>query len=178
MKHRNPAEFRVLFALVLAAAGLLIAGSLPARTGAPAQAAPAAAKLTTTSIQIDLMDPGDLPIPPEFRVAVYENLVAQVEKANKFQHVYRSGNRNASSSADLVILKTTAEAYKKGSEKEREVTTVAGATSIKIKAQFTDRNGKVLLEKELEGKVRFFGGNLDATNDFAKKLFTFIGDTF
>ena len=178
MKHRTRTAFPVLFAFVVLAAGLLIAGSLPARTGQPAQAAPAATKLTASAIQIELLDPGDLPIPPEFRVAVYENLVAQVEKANKFQHVYRSGNRNASSSADLVILHTTAEAYKKGSEKEREVTTVAGATSIKIKAQFTDRNGKVLLEKELEGKVRFFGGNLDATNDFAKKLFTLIGETF
>ena len=185
MKNRTPAALPIVFAFVLAGAGLLLAGSLPAHPGAPAQAAAAKAapeqampKLTAKAIEIDLLDPGDLPIPAEFRVAVYENLVAAVEKSNKFQHVYRSGNKAVANAPDLVILRTTAQAYTKGSEKQREVTTVSGATSIKINAQFTDRSGKVLLEKELEGKVRFFGGNLNATSDIAKKLFTLIGETF
>lgn len=181
MKQPIRAALPILFAFVLVGTGLLLAGSLSPVSGAPPQAAAAAQatpKLTATAIQIDLLDPGDLPIPPEFRVAVYEYLVAAVERSNKFQHVYRSGNHGAAGGNDLVILKTTAQAFTKGSQKQREVTTVSGATSIKIHAEFTDRSGKVLLEKDLEGKVRFFGGNLDATNDFAKKLFTLIGQTF
>lgn len=183
MKHGTRAAFPIFFALILAGAGLLLAGTLaagpsPATQAAAAAPAQATPKITASAIQIELLDPGDLPIPPEFRVAVYEYLVAQVERANKFQHVYRSGNVHAGDSPDLVILHTTAQAFKKGSEKEREVTTVGGATSIKIHATFTDRSGKVLLEKDLEGKVRFVGANLDATNDFAKKLFTLISQTF
>ena len=180
MKNRTRAAFPVVFAFVLAGAGLLLAGPILADAGAPAQAAAAQAapKLTATAIQIDLLDPGDLPIPPEFRVALYEYLVASVERSNKFQHVYRSGNRAAASAPDLVILHTTAVAFKKGSEKQREVTTVSGFTDMKVKATFTDRSGKVLLEKELEGRVRFMGGNLNATNDIAKKLFTLIGESF
>jgi len=180
VKNRTRAAFPVVFAFVLAGAGLLLAGPILAGTGAPAQAASAQAapKLTATAIQIDLLDPGDLPIPPEFRVALYEYLVASVERSNKFQHVYRSGNRAAASAPDLVILHTTAVAFKKGSEKQREVTTVSGFTDMKVKATFTDRSGKVLLEKELEGRVRFMGGNLNATNDIAKKLFTLIGESF
>ena len=65
---------------------------------------------------------------------------------------------------------TYPEAFKPGSQKEREVTTVAGATSIKVKVQFTSREGKVLLEKDVEGKVRFYGENLRATYDLAKKV--------
>jgi len=58
------------------------------------------------------------------------------------------------------------------------VTTVGGWTSIKLKAQFVDRAGKVVLEKEAEGKVRFMGGNLNATYDFAKKIAAIIQDSF
>ena len=35
--------------------------------------------------------------------------------------------------------------------------------------KFTDKDGKVLLERDITGKVRLFGDNLKATNDFAKK---------
>jgi hypothetical protein len=49
------------------------------------------------------------------------------------------------------------------------VTTVAGATSISVHCQFTNPDGKSLLERDVKGKVRFFGGNLKATYDFAKK---------
>jgi hypothetical protein len=44
--------------------------------------------------------------------------------------------------------------------------------------QFTSRDGKVLLEKDLEGKVRFFGENLRATYDLAKKVAATINASF
>jgi hypothetical protein len=55
------------------------------------------------------------------------------------------------------------------SERARQVTTVSGATSITVLCQFTNPDGKSLLERDINGKVRFFGGNLKATHDFAKK---------
>jgi hypothetical protein len=70
------------------------------------------------------------------------------------------------------------QAYTAGSQKQREVTTVKGATSIKVKVQFMSRDGKVLLEKDLEGKVRFFGENLRATYDLAKKVAATINESF
>jgi hypothetical protein len=59
--------------------------------------------------------------------------------------------------------------FKKGSEMERQVTTVAGATSISVHCEFTDRNGQLLLARDIKGKVWIFGANLRATYDFAKK---------
>jgi hypothetical protein len=32
-----------------------------------------------------------------------------------------------------------------------------------------DKDGQVLLARDIKGNVRFFGGNLKATYDFAKK---------
>jgi uncharacterized membrane protein len=56
-----------------------------------------------------------------------------------------------------------------GSERARQVTTVAGATSVSVHCQFTRPDRNILFEQDANGKVRFFGGNLKATYDFAKK---------
>ena len=60
--------------------------------------------------------------------------------------------------------------FKQGSQKKREVTTVAGATIIKTSVQLVTREGRTVFTREVEGKVRFFGENLNATSDFAKKV--------
>ncbi|MGA8072604.1 MAG: hypothetical protein WB995_03960 [Candidatus Acidiferrales bacterium] len=160
------------------AGGLLLAASLPARPQSDAKPA-AAQKLSASAIQVERIDPPqDLVVPEDFRIATYENVIREVTKTKKFQHVYRSGDKDAAGSSDLVILHLVPEAYKAGSQKEREVTTVAGATSIKMKVQFTSKDGKVLLEKDLEGKVRFYGENLRATYDLAKKVAAAVNESF
>ena len=55
---------------------------------------------------------------------------------------------------------------------------MAGATSIKVNVQFTSPEGKVLLEKEVVGKVRFYGENLRATYDLAKKVAALVNESF
>jgi len=176
MNRLTRAAFPSIFAIVASGAALLVAGSLLAQPG-PQQAA--AQKLSGSAIQIERTEPPeDLFIPEDFRVATYENVIVQVEKTKKFKHVYRSGDRTAADVPDLIIMRLVPEAYKAGSQKKREVTTVAGATSIKIKVSFTDKSGKVLLEREIEGKVRFFGENLRATYDLAKKVAQVVNDSF
>jgi|SRR5580658_5810642 hypothetical protein len=172
----NRTAFVSICSLVLGAV-LLLAASLYAT---PAPQAPASTgKLTASAIQINRMGPAeDLLIPEDFRIATYENVIAQVNKTNKFKNVYREGDKRAADAADLVIIKFTPQAYTPGSQKKREVTTIKGKTSIKVTVQFTSRDGKVLLEKDLEGKVRFFGENLRATYDLAKKVAATINASF
>lgn len=119
-------------------------------------------------IQVATIQSDEISVPAEFRAALYENLVRQLAKRG-FEHVYRDGDQHAADVADLVILHSTVRQFKPGSERARQVTTVAGATSIAVHCQFTDRDGHVLFEQDVTGKVRFFGGNLRATYDFAKK---------
>lgn len=161
---------------VLVAAALLMASSIPAQS-APEQAAPQ--RLSASAIQIERSDPPkDLVIPEDFRVATYENVILQVDKTKKFQHVYRSGDRRAADVPDLIVMRLVPAAYTAGSQKERQVTTVAGATSLTMKVTFSDKNGKVLMEKEIEGKVRFFGENIRATYDLAKKVAAVVNESF
>lgn len=125
-------------------------------------------KIKTAGIQVAMIQSDDNTVPAEFRVALYENLIRQLQKRG-FQHVYRDGDRNAADVLNLVVLHSTVRRFKAGSEMARQVTTVAGTTSISIHCQFITAEGQPLLEQDVTGKVHFFGGNLRATYDFAKK---------
>jgi hypothetical protein len=173
-----PMRVPILSVFSFAAGGvaLLMTASLLAQPGpAPQQTE----KLTASAIQLDrIVPPEGLLIPEDTRVSMYENVILQLIKTKKFQHVYRSGDRTAADAPDLVVLHLIPEAFKPGSQKEREVITVAGATSIRVKVRFTSHEGKVLLEKDIAGKVRFYGENLRATYDLAKKVAAVVNESF
>jgi len=182
MKLLGRSPLPLIFFYALGGTVLCMGASLPAQPGPAGEPEPAAEqtqKLTASAIQLErVATSDDLLIPEDTRVSMYENVVLQLIKTKKFQHVYRSGDRTAVDAPDLVILRLIPEAFKPGSQKEREVTSVAGATSIKVKIQFTSPEGKVLLEKDVEGKVRFYGENLRATYDLAKKIATAVNESF
>jgi len=128
LKSHARTTVSVVLAIFLACAGPLFAGSPPGQPSS--DVSKSAQRFSASSIQIQPMDPGDVPIPPEFGVAIYENLIVQIRKTGKFQHIYRSGDKDAASEPDLVTLRTTAQSFRKGSQKKREVTTVAGSSSM------------------------------------------------
>ncbi len=176
-----PSNRRVTYSAACICAFLLLSGAPITRAqqsgAATAQAQPQ--KLSASAIQIERTEiPETMVIPEDFRVATYENVILQVTKTGKFKQVFRTGDQRAKDVPDLVVLHMVSVAFKEGSQKQREVTTVSGATSMKVKVQFTDRNGKVLLEKEVEGKVRFMGENIRATYDFAKKVRKVVEESF
>ena len=163
-------------------AQLVSEGAHTATTGEPTTAIPSSneqnatqspeqlpGKIKASAIQVEMVQSDEIKLPGEFQIALYENLIHQIEKQGKFQHVYRDGDHNATTVADLVVLHGTVRGFKAGSERARQVTTVAGATSINVHCQFTSPDGNSLLERDINGKVRFFGGNLKSTYDFAKK---------
>jgi hypothetical protein len=182
MKPPGRVPILSIFLFALGGAALLMAASLlaqPGPAGKPEPAPQQTQKLTASAIQLErIAPPEDLLIPEDTRVSMYENVILQLIKTKKFQQVYRSGDRTAVDAPDLVFLHLIPEAFKPGSQKEREVTTVAGTTSIKVKVQFTSREGKVLLEKDVVGKVRFYGENLRATYDLAKKVSALVNESF
>jgi hypothetical protein len=110
-------------------------------------------------------------------VAIYENLIDEVGKTGKFRRVYRSGDSAAAGVSDLLILHTRVVGFKQGSQKKREVTTVAGATTIKTSVQLVTRDGRTVVNREVQGRVRLFGENLNATRDLARKVAEIIGPT-
>ena len=137
---------------------------------------PAKPRLSASAIQIAMVEAGDVQIPAEFRFAVYEGLVERVRASGAFQKVYRTGDHAADGVSDLVTLHTTVEAFKKGSQTVRGLTTVLGATSVDIMASVTGRDGHELMNQKITGRVRFFGENLGVTNDLAKRITKLVRD--
>jgi len=135
-------------------------------------------KIKASALKVEMIQSDQIAVPAAFQVAVYENLIQQLGKKASFLHVYRDGDRDAASIPNLVVLHTTVSRFKEGSEEMRQVTTVAGATSITIHCRFTSADGKLLLEKDVNGKVRFFGDNRKATYDFAKKASAVVSEKF
>ncbi len=157
--------------LPLAAVFLLLRG------GALAEEKPQP-KIHASAIQILMVQSDEVTLPIEFRLALYENLIEHIQTTNKFQHVYRDGDPAATTVPDLIVLHSNVYGFKKGSEEKRQVTTVSGATSIKVHCLFTDKTGRSELAQDVTGEVRFMGGNLRATLDFAKKVANVVVNNF
>jgi len=135
-------------------------------------------KIKTSAIEVMKVDPSDVKISPAFLAALYENLVTELSKNGKVSRIEREGDKDAPGIKDLVKLQCIVTAFKEGSERQRQVTTVAGASKLSVIARFTDNSGKVLLEKDVTGNVRFFGGNLKVTFDLAKHVAKLVNENF
>jgi hypothetical protein len=122
------------------------------------------------SVQVHNVEAGDVNLDPAFRAAIYENLLAELAKTGHFKQVFRSGDRNATGVSTLLVLKTTIENYTPGSETRRAVTTVSGATKIRVLSQLRSPQGRVVWERTVDGNVRFFGANLRATQNLARNV--------
>lgn len=159
---KRPASFAVVLGLLgamLLARGMSLSAQEPKPTKPPAPA-----------IQILKVESDEVKLPPAFQMALYENLVDEVKKTGKFQHVYRDGERGAANVPDLLTLRSIVRGFKQGSARERQVTTVAGTTSIRVRVEIATRDGHRLLDRDVEGKVRFLGENLRATYNFSKNV--------
>ncbi len=122
------------------------------------------------SVQVDKVDPGGVALAPSFQIAIYESLVDELSKTKRFKQVLRDGDRNAGDVSDLLILKTSVQKYTAGSETRRAVTTVSGATKLTVRSQLCARDGHVVLERTVNGNVRFMGSNLRATHNLARNV--------
>ncbi len=122
------------------------------------------------SVQVDKVDPGDVALAPSFQIAIYESLLDELNKTKRFKQVLRDGDRNAGDVSDLLILKTTVQKYTAGSETRRAVTTVSGATKLTVRSQLCARDGHIIVERTVNGNVRFMGSNLRATHNLAHNV--------
>jgi hypothetical protein len=120
------------------------------------------------SVQVDRIDPGATTLDPSFSDAIYENMLEELPKSKQFKRVFRSGDRNANDASGVLVLKTLVEKYSPGSETRRAVTTIAGATKLKVRIQLLTQDSRLVLEHTIEGDVRFLGDNLRATNKVAR----------
>jgi hypothetical protein len=122
------------------------------------------------TVQVEEVDSGHLDLAHSFQLAIYENLLEELNKTKKFKAVLREGDRKASEVSSLLVLKTTVVKYTRGNETQRAVTTVSGATKLTVRTQLLTREGEVVVDRTIDGNVRFFGSNLRATHNLARNI--------
>ena len=145
-------------------------GRLAGQTAAVKSSSGSSGSGTQWSVQVERVDPGPLDLAHSFQVAIYENLLEELNKTKRFKYVLREGDRKASGNPDLLILKTMVVKYTPGSETRRAVTTVSGATKLTVRSQLLTREGRIVLESTVNGNVRIFGSNLRATHNLARNI--------
>jgi len=158
-----------MIVLVLACAGrpyaqTAVVESSNAKTGSATQ----------WSLQVERIEPGEVELAYSFQVAAYENLLEELNKTHQFKQVFREGDRKATEASSVLVLRTTVVKYTAGSETRRAVTTVSGATKLSVRSKLMTRDGKVLLDRTVDGKVRLFGSNLRVTHNLARNIATAI----
>ena len=131
--------------IALVAIMFALSGQLPAQTAAAKSSGSSEASSIPWSVQIDQVDPGNLDLAYSFQIAIYENLVEELNKTKRFQRVFRDGDLKASEVPNLLVLKTTVEKYTAGSETQRAVTTVSGATKLTVRSQLLTREVRSFL---------------------------------
>jgi len=143
---------------------------LAGQTAPVKSAGPSGGPGTQWSVQVERIDPGQLNLAHSFQVAIYENLLEELNKTKRFKYILRDGDSKASEIPDLLILKTMVVKYTAGSETQRAVTTVSGATKLTVRSQLVTREGRIVLESTVNGNVLFFGSNLRATHNLARNI--------
>ena len=117
---------------------------------------------TQWSVEVERVEPGEIKLDYPFQVATYESLLA---------------DRTAGDVPNLLLLKTTVVKYTQGSETRRAVTTFSGATKLSVRSQLVTREGKIVLDRTVNGDVRFFGNNLRATHNLARNIAKMIKES-
>jgi hypothetical protein len=156
--------------IALVAIMLALPSRLRGQTAAAKSSGGDGTSATRWSVQIDRVDPGKLDLAYSFQIAIYENLMEELNKTKQFQQVFRDGDVKVGEVPKLLVLKTTVERYTPGSETKRAVTTVSGATKLTVRSQLVTRGGKVVLGQNVNGEVRFFGSNMRATHNLARNI--------
>jgi hypothetical protein len=149
---------------------LAFSARVPAQTAVAKSPAVSSGSGTQWSVQVGRVSRGEVELAYSVQVAIYEDLLEELNKTKRWKHVYREGDRNASDVPNLLVLQTTIEKYTPGSETRRAVTTVSGATKLSVLSQIVTREGKIVFQRRVNGDVRLFGSNLRATHNLARNI--------
>src|SRR3974377_2555575 len=129
MKTSRRISWIIGVAAILATA-VAFPGRLPGQTSAAKSSG--ATSGSPMSVQVDGVDPAESDLAYSFQVAIYENLIEEVNKTKQFERVLREGDRDAGSVPNLLILRTTIEKHTPADETRRAVPTVSGATMLRV----------------------------------------------
>jgi hypothetical protein len=111
---------------------------------------------------------------PDWLATLQEEVVQQMQKSGGFKETLRAGEKASNASEPILQLSGVVTEYQAGSRTKRYVLgPMFGKTKIVAHVKFMEPTGKVVLEKDVDGKViiGFIGGDsIGATRGLAKEI--------
>ena len=135
-------------------------------------------KMKASAIKVEMIHSDEIKLPAEFQVALYEDLIQQLQKKGGFSTFTVRATAMPRMPRTWWCLHSTVRGFKEGSEELRQVTTVAGATSISFHCVFNDKDGKPCWRGISRGMCDFSAGTCGPRYDFAKKTAQMAHDNF
>jgi hypothetical protein len=114
------------------------------------------------------------PVPAEYRVLLYEELLLRLQQEGTFAGIYRDGDNSTAAACPEYTLTLTLSAFNKGNAALRASTGpvgyFVGATTLRFHALVQGLNGETLLDKDFKVSKRGDSESLDVTDKIAKSL--------
>jgi hypothetical protein len=113
-------------------------------------------------------------LPTEYKVLIYEQLIARLQSTAGFEGIYRDGDNSPDSACPELNLNLYIKDFRKGNAALRGSTGPLGAfigtTKLKFRAQVYDSCGAAILNKEFTATQRGDNESLDIAKRVAKSV--------
>ena len=124
------------------------------------------------TLRVAAIDEKGLQLPAEYRVLLYEQLVAELRKSYTRRAVVRVGDQGSSCPAETLYVSVSA--FKKGNEKLRSSTgpvgLFVGGTSVSFSTRLVDQAGAVVFEKRFKNSKHGDSDSLGVARDVARSV--------
>jgi hypothetical protein len=130
--------------------------------------------VSADSIKVAAITTLGTPVPAEYKTSIYEQLVSRLRQEGRFTAVYRDGDDDPKAACPKYNVVLTLDAFKKGNAVVRASTGpvgfFVGATSLKFQVQVQARDGRMLLDRDLNASQRGDTDSLNIADKIAKSL--------
>jgi hypothetical protein len=113
-----------------------------------------------------------MPVPAEYRVLLYEQLLRRLHRDGSSYPIYRGGEQNPNAICSEFTLKITLTAFKKGNGVVRAASGLvglfAGVTSLELNVRLTNNKGEAVFERKIKTSIRGDNESLDLADIAAK----------
>ncbi len=127
---------------------------------------------TPHTITVLPVDASGIPVPAEYRVLLYEQLLRRLHKDGSSYAIYRGGEQDANAICPEFTLKIILTSFKKGSGVVRAASGLvglfAGVTSLELNVRLINNKGEAVFELNIKSSIRGDSESLDLADSAAK----------
>jgi hypothetical protein len=129
----------------------------------------------SSSLKVATIDSIELPVPEEYKVLLYEQLIRRLQEKSGYENIYREGDSSAAAACPELVIRVKLTAFNKGNAVLRATTgpvgVFVGVTSLQVHLDLSDSVGKKkLIDEDLKASERGDSDSLDVADEIAKSI--------